>query len=79
MNRITLILFTFCLIACNQQTNKIQVLQNQFDSLTTKLANTYKPGLNYAGTDEVEISLGISNGGAIVNTLKTKFKILIRN
>lgn len=44
MKKTILILFSFGLIACNQQTNKIQVLRNRVDSLQSKLANTYKPG-----------------------------------
>ncbi|MEO6819113.1 MAG: hypothetical protein ABI266_05055 [Ginsengibacter sp.] len=39
-----LIIFSFGLIACNQQTNKIQVLQKSVDSLESVLLNTYKPG-----------------------------------
>lgn len=31
--------------SCNQQTERIQVLQNQIDSLEIKLKDTYKPGL----------------------------------
>lgn len=37
-------LFSICLFACNQQTDKTQVLQNRIDSLEQKLADTYKPG-----------------------------------
>ena len=44
MKQIILILFTFGLFACNQQTDKIQILQNRVDSLQSKLADTYKPG-----------------------------------
>jgi hypothetical protein len=44
MKQLIFILFTFGLIACNQQTNKIQILQNRVDSLENKVANTYKPG-----------------------------------
>lgn len=46
---------------------------------TGKMIYTYKPILNYVGTDEVEISLGISNGASIVNTIKTKIKVTISN
>ena len=35
---------TFGLLACNQQTDNTQVLQNRIDSLEQKLADTYKPG-----------------------------------
>ena len=44
MKQIFLILFTFGLIACNRQTDKIKLLQNRVDSLENKLADTYKPG-----------------------------------
>ena len=44
MKQIILILFTFGLFACNQQTDKTQILQNRIDSLESKLADTYKPG-----------------------------------
>lgn len=30
--------------ACNEQNNQSQILQNQIDSLRSKLAETYKPG-----------------------------------
>lgn len=44
MKQIFLIVFAFGLIACNRQTGKIKILQNQVDSLKSKLADTYKPG-----------------------------------
>lgn len=34
----------FTLLACNQQTAKVQQLQNRVDSLETKLSEAYKPG-----------------------------------
>ena len=54
------------LLACSQPTDKINHLQNQIDSLQTKLSDSYKPGLGefmgniqshhiklwYAGTNE---------------------------
>ena len=33
------------LFACNPQTQEIEILQNRIDSLETKLADAYKPGL----------------------------------
>ncbi|MBX2943916.1 MAG: hypothetical protein KF860_16395 [Cyclobacteriaceae bacterium] len=44
MKKIFLIIMTFGLCACNQQTDSTSVLQNRIDSLEIKLANTYKPG-----------------------------------
>lgn len=44
MRHILFIILTFGLFACNQPTDKTQVLQNRIDSLEQKLANTYKPG-----------------------------------
>lgn len=44
MRQLLLIILTFGLFACNQQTDNTQVLQNRIDSLENKLANTYKPG-----------------------------------
>ncbi len=45
MQQIFLIIITFGLFACNQSTDKIQILQNRVDSLESKLEKTYKPGL----------------------------------
>lgn len=44
MKQTYIIILTFGLFACNQQTDKTQVLQNRIDSLEQKLADTYKPG-----------------------------------
>jgi hypothetical protein len=44
MRQLLLIILTFGLFACNQQTNNTKVLQNRIDSLEHKLADTYKPG-----------------------------------
>jgi hypothetical protein len=38
------IILTLGLFSCDQQGDKMQVLQNRIDSLDHKLANTYKPG-----------------------------------
>ena len=40
--------------------------------MTGKMIYTYKPSLNYVGTDEVEISLVISDGAKNVNTINQK-------
>ncbi len=45
MRQLLLIVLTFGLFACNQQTDKSKKLQNRIDSLEIKLSNTYKPGL----------------------------------
>lgn len=45
MKKIFLILFTISLLACNRPTEEIEMLQNRIDSLESKLANAYKPGL----------------------------------
>lgn len=45
MKHISFILFTLTLLACSQQTDEIEILQNRIDSLEGKLADTYKPGL----------------------------------
>ncbi len=46
MKHIFLILLTFALFGCSpQHTEEIKVLQNRIDSLESKLAGTYKPGL----------------------------------
>lgn len=45
MKHLFLILLTFTLFACSPQTAEIEILQNRIDSLETKLADTYKPGL----------------------------------
>ena len=50
MKKIILILVTFGLFACNQQTDKTQILQNRLDSLERKLADTYKPGILLTNT-----------------------------
>lgn len=44
MKQTFIIIVTCGLLACNQQTKKIQVLQNRMDSLQKKLSDTYKPG-----------------------------------
>jgi hypothetical protein len=46
---------------------------------TGKMIYNYKPTLNYVGTDEVEITLSISDGASIVNTISTKIKLTITN
>lgn len=45
MKHILFISLTFALFACSPQIEEIETLQNRIDSLETKLANTYKPGL----------------------------------
>lgn len=44
MRQILLIILTFGIFACNQQTDNTKILQNRIDSLEIKLADTYKPG-----------------------------------
>lgn len=44
MKQILLIILTFGILACNQQTDNTKILQNRIDSLEIKLADTYKPG-----------------------------------
>ena len=44
MRQTLLMLLTFGLFACNQQTDNTKILQKRIDSLEIKLANTYKPG-----------------------------------
>lgn len=62
----------------SQQAKKFETSELKRDN-NGKMIYTYKPGLNYVGYDEVEISLGISNGASIVNTSKTKIKLTITN
>ena len=45
MKKIFIIIFSILAVSCNQQANKIQLLQTRIDSLEIKLAETYKPGL----------------------------------
>lgn len=45
MKLIFSISISISLFACNQQTDNRKVLQNRIDSLESKLADTYKPGL----------------------------------
>lgn len=45
MKQKILILLTLGLFACNQPTDHTRVLQNRIDSLESKLADTYRPGL----------------------------------
>ena len=65
-------------ISVSQQANHFETSELKRDS-TGKIIYTYKPSLNYVGTDKVEISLGISDGATIVNTFKTKIKLTITN
>lgn len=44
MKKLLIIIWTLGLVACNQQTENTQLLQNRIDSLETQLAETYKPG-----------------------------------
>jgi len=44
MKQTFFLLMIIWLFGCNQQTEKISILQNRIDSLEIKLANTYKPG-----------------------------------
>jgi hypothetical protein len=44
MKQITILILVIGLFSCNQQSSKIQVLQNHIDSLELTLANVYKPG-----------------------------------
>ena len=44
MKPIFFIILAFGLFACNQQSDKVQVLQRRIDSLEQKLSDTYKPG-----------------------------------
>ena len=44
MKPIFFIILAFGLFACNQQSDKVQVLQSRIDSLEQKLSDTYKPG-----------------------------------
>ena len=41
---VIILILTFGIIACNQQTDKTQKLQKRVDSLEVKLSETYKPG-----------------------------------
>ena len=42
-----------------------------------KMIYNYTPNLNYVGTDDVEITLSISDGASMVNTIRTKIKLTI--
>lgn len=44
MKQVTILAIILSLLSCNQQSDKIQVLQNRIDSLEIKLRDTYKPG-----------------------------------
>jgi len=44
MKQIILIVIALGLFGCNQQSDRIQALQNRIDSLENKLGDTYKPG-----------------------------------
>jgi hypothetical protein len=44
MKRTFFAILTLGLFACNQPSDKTELLQNRIDSLESKLANTYKPG-----------------------------------
>jgi hypothetical protein len=44
MKQTLLIILTFTLFACKQQTDNALVLKNRIDSLNNKLSETYKPG-----------------------------------
>lgn len=44
MRKAFLITFICGFFACNNDTGKIQILQNRVDSLQSKLADSYKPG-----------------------------------
>jgi hypothetical protein len=44
MRKILFIIFTALFSSCVQQVDNTRILQNQIDSLTSKLANSYKPG-----------------------------------
>jgi hypothetical protein len=44
MKQITILILMLGFFSCNQQSVKIQEVQNRIDSLETKLANVYKPG-----------------------------------
>lgn len=65
-------------MSISQQANHYETSELKRDN-TGKMIYTYKPSLNYVGTDEVEISLGISDGAKIVKTIKTKIKLTITN
>ena len=45
MKNIFLLLLIVLISSCNNSTDKTQALQNRIDSLESKLAQTYKPGL----------------------------------
>jgi len=45
MRQVLLITLAFGLFACNRRADNTEVLQNRIDSLESKLADTYKPGL----------------------------------
>jgi hypothetical protein len=44
MKKGLIIIITLAFFACNRQVENTKVLQNQIDSLQSKLDNTYKPG-----------------------------------
>lgn len=63
-------------ISITQQAKNYETSELKRDD-SGKFIYTYKPGKNYAGTDEVVVSHGISNGSTIVNTMKTIIKLTI--
>lgn len=65
-------------ISISQQARNFNISSLSRDN-TGKMIYNYKPSLNYVGTDEVEITLNISNGASFVNTVKTTIKITITN
>jgi hypothetical protein len=65
-------------MSISQQASHFETSELKRDN-TGKIIHTYKPSLNYVGTDEVEVSLDISNGATIANTSKTKIKLTITN
>lgn len=65
-------------MSISQQANNFKISELKRDS-SGEIIYTYLPSLNFVGTDEVEISLGISNGAAIINTVKTKIKLMVTN
>ncbi len=66
-------------LSISQQANHFEISELRRNNNTGKMIYNYKPGLNYVGTDEVEITLNISNGASIVNTIKTKILLTITN
>jgi len=75
MKYAVILILALSLFSCNQQSNKIKVLQNRIDSLETQLAEVYKPGFGELMTNVQSHHSKLWFAGKYQNWRLAKFEI----